>query len=126
MKLIQESIYGIKLVRYLANLKKGEIVNARKLSKEVEVTIKYTFKILRRLKMKKIVESYRGVTGGYELKKEEVGIYEIIKALQGDLYITNDFKEKEPENEIEQELKKIQEDVIVRLKNIKIKKKILK
>ena len=126
MKLIQESIYGIKLVRYLANLKKGEIVNARKLSKEVEVTIKYTFKILRRLKMKKIVESYRGVTGGNELKKEEVGIYEIIKALQGDLYITNDFKEKEPENEIEQELKKIQEDVIVRLKNIKIKKKILK
>ena len=123
MKLMQESIYGIKLVKYLANLKKGEIANAGKLSKEVVVTIKYTLKILRRLKMKKIVESYRGVTGGYELKKEEVDIYEIIKTLQGGLYITNDFKEKEPENKIEQELKKIQEDVIVRLKNIKIKKK---
>ena len=72
--------------------------------------------------MEGIVESYRGVTGGYELKKE-VDVYEIIKALQGDLYITNDFKEKEPEDEIEIELKKIQEDVIVRLKNIKIKKK---
>lgn len=81
MKLIQENIYGIRLVKYLANLKKCEIANAGKLLKEVEVTIKYTLKILRRLKMKKIVESYKGVTGGYELKKEEVGIYEIIKAL---------------------------------------------
>lgn len=122
MKLIQECIYGIRLVKYLANLKKGEIANAGDISKEVGVTIKFTLKILRRLKMKGIIESYRGITGGYELKKE-VDVYEIIKALQGDLYITNDFKEKEPEDEIEIELKKIQEDVIVRLKNIKIKKK---
>lgn len=122
MKLIQESMNGIRLVKYLANLKKGEIANAGDISKEVGVTIKFTLKILRRLKMKGIVESYRGITGGYELKKE-VDIYKIIKALQGDMYITNDFKEKKPEDEIEQELKKIQEDVIVRLKNIKIKKK---
>lgn len=123
MKLIQESMNGIRLVKYLANLKKGEIANARDISKEVGVTIKFTLKILRILKMKGIVESYRGITGGYELRKENVDVYEIIKALQGDLYITNDFKEKEPEDEIEIELKKIQEDVIVRLKNIKIKKK---
>ena len=123
MKLIQESMNGIRLVKYLANLKKGEIANAGDMSKEVGVTIKFTLKILRRLKMKGIVESYRGITGGYELKKEEIDIYKIIKVLQGDLYITNDFKEKEPEDEIEQELKKIQEDVIMRLTNIKIKKK---
>ncbi|MFV0578813.1 MAG: Rrf2 family transcriptional regulator [Fusobacterium ulcerans] len=123
MKLIQESMNGIRLVKYLANLKKGGIANARDISKEVGVTIKFTLKILRILKMKGIVESYRGITGGYELRKENVDVYEIIKALQGDLYITNDFKEKEPEDEIEIELKKIQEDVIVRLKNIKIKKK---
>ncbi|WP_462354939.1 RrF2 family transcriptional regulator [Fusobacterium ulcerans] len=123
MKLIQESMNGIRLVKYLANLKKGEIANAGDISKEVGVTIKFTLKILRRLKMKGIVESYKGITGGYELKKEEIDIYEIIKDLQGDLYITNDFKEKEPEDEIEQELKKIQEDVIMRLTNIKIKKK---
>lgn len=122
MKLIQESIEGIRLVKYIANLEKGKIVNARDISKEVGVSVKFTLKILRRLKMEGIVESYRGVTGGYELKKE-VDVYEIIKALQGELYITNDFKEKEPEDEIEIELKKIQEDVIVRLTNIKIKKK---
>ena len=28
MKLIQESMNGIRLVKYLANLKKGEIANA--------------------------------------------------------------------------------------------------
>ena len=111
MKLIQESMNGIRLVKYLANLKKGEIANAGDMSKEVGVTIKFTLKILRRLKMKGIVESYRGITGGYELKKEEIDIYKIIKVLQGDLYITNDFKEKEPEDEIEQELKKIQEEI---------------
>ena len=56
--------------------------------------------------MKGIVESYRGLTGGYELRKENVDPYEIIKALQEDLYITNDFKEKEPEDKIKQGLKK--------------------
>lgn len=64
------------------------------------------------------------VAGGYRLKKEEVSIYEIVKALNGELYITNDLKEKkEPEGEIEMELKKIQEDIIARVKNLKIKKK---
>ena len=122
MKLIQESMNGIRLVKYLANLKKGEIANAKDISREVGVPVKFALKILRILRKNEIVESYRGITGGCELKKE-VDVYEIIKALQGDLYITNDFKEKEPEDEIEIELKKIQEDVIVRLKNIKIKKK---
>ena len=69
MKLIQESIEGIRLVKYIANLEKGKIVNARDISKEVGVSVKFTLKILRRLKMEGIVESYRGVTGGYELKK---------------------------------------------------------
>ena len=94
MKLIQESMNGIRLVKYLANLKKGEIANAKDISREVGVPVKFALKILRILRKNEIVESYRGITGGYELKKE-VDVYEIIKALQGDLYITNDFKEKE-------------------------------
>ncbi|OFL94322.1 Rrf2 family transcriptional regulator [Fusobacterium sp. HMSC073F01] len=124
MKLIQESVYGIKLTKYLGILKKGEIANAKDISREVGVSVKFALKILRILRKNKIIESYRGITGGYELKKEEVSVYEIIKALQGDLYIANDFKdkEKELEDEIEKELKKIQEDVINNLKQLKIKK----
>lgn len=125
MKLIQESMNGIRLVKYLANLKKGEIANAKDISREVEVPVKFALKILRILRKNKIIESYRGITGGYELRKEEVSVYEIIKALQGDLYISNDFKEKkEPIDEIDIELKKIQEDVIVKLKHLKIQKKL--
>ncbi len=124
MKLTQETIYGTKLVECLANLKKGKIANAGDISKETGVTTKFTLKILNKLGREGIVESYRGVAGGYELKKEEVNVYEVIEALQGDLYIANEFKEKnEPENEIGIELKKIQEDVIKRLKNMKLKKK---
>ncbi|MCB8564519.1 RrF2 family transcriptional regulator [Fusobacterium ulcerans] len=125
MKLIQESMNGIRLVKYLANLKKGEIANAKDISREVGVPVKFALKILRILRKNKIIESYRGITGGYELRKEEVSVYEIIKVLQGDLYISNDFKEKkEPIDEIDIELKKIQEDVIVKLKHLKIQKKL--
>lgn len=125
MKLIQESMNGIRLVKYLANLKKGEIANAKDISREVGVPVKFALKILRILRKNKIIESYRGITGGYELRKEEVSVYEIIKVLQWDLYISNDFKEKkEPIDEIDIELKKIQEDVIVKLKHLKIQKKL--
>ena len=124
MKLTQESVYGIRLVKYLANLKKEEIVSAGDMSKELGIPVKFALKILRKLRKKEILESHRGITGGYELKKGEVNIYEIVKALQGDLYIINDFKvKKEPEDEIELELQKIQKDNIDKLKQIKIKKK---
>ena len=50
MKLIQESMNGIRLVKYLANLKKGEIANAKDISREVGVPVKFALKILRILK----------------------------------------------------------------------------
>lgn len=124
MRLNQENVYGIKLVEYLANLEGEKTTSARNMSEETGISIMFALKILRILKKEGIVSSQQGVTGGYRLKKEEVSIYEIVKALNGELYITNDLKEKkEPEGEIEMELKNIQEDIIARVKNLKIKKK---
>lgn len=124
MRLNQENVYGIKLVEYLANLEGEKTTSARNMSEETGISIMFALKILRILKKEGIVSSQQGVTGGYRLKKEEVSIYEIVKALNGELYITNDLKEKkEPEGEIEMELKKIQEDIITRVKNLKIRKK---
>ncbi|MEE0137997.1 RrF2 family transcriptional regulator [Fusobacterium ulcerans] len=124
MRLNQENVYGIKLVEYLANLEGEKTTSARNMSEETGISIMFALKILRILKNEGIISSQQGITGGYKLKKEEVSIYEIVKALKGDLYITNDLKEKkEPEGEIEMELKKIQEDIIGRMKNLKIRKK---
>lgn len=124
LRLNQENVYGIKLVEYLANLEGEKTTSARNMSEETGISIMFALKILRILKNEGIISSQQGITGGYKLKKEEVSIYEIVKALKGDLYITNDLKEKkEPEGEIEMELKKIQEDIIGRMKNLKIRKK---
>lgn len=122
MKINQESLHAIKMVEYLAN--ENEIANAGVMSEKLGLTLIFSLKILRLLKVANIIESYRGITGGYKLNKEVVSVYEIIKALQGELYIANNFKnKKEPDDEIDIELKKIQEDVISKLKKIKIKKK---
>ncbi|MDU1912353.1 RrF2 family transcriptional regulator [Fusobacterium sp.] len=124
MKLTQETYYGIKLVESLGNLNKGDIKSAAELSSELGISVKFILKILRRLKQANILDSYRGITGGYSLKKKTVSLYEIIEILQGELYIVNEFKDKKKDNSgFRSELEKIQKDNIERLKKLEIKKK---
>ncbi len=124
MKLIQETYYGIRLVESLGNLNKGEIKSAAQLSNELGISVKFILKILRRLKQANILDSYRGITGGYSMKKKKVSLYEIIEILQGELYIVNEFKDKKKDNcGFRNELEKIQKDNIEILKKLEIKKK---
>ena len=94
MKITQESDYAIKIVLYLAKLDKGEIANAREISESENMSMKFALKILRRLCKVKIVESFRGIKGGYKLKKaaEDVNLKSVIEAIQGEMYINPNFK----------------------------------
>lgn len=94
MKITQESDYAIKIVLYLAKLDKGEIANAREISESENMSMKFALKILRRLCKVKIVESFRGIKGGYKLKKsaEDVNLRSVIEAIQGEMYINSNLK----------------------------------
>ncbi|MEQ3307073.1 Rrf2 family transcriptional regulator [Fusobacterium varium] len=128
MKITQESDYTIKIVLYLSKLDKGEIANAREISEAEKMSMKFALKILRRLCKVKLVESFRGIKGGYKLKKsaDDISLRSVIEVIQGDLFINTSLKninsakkvETDPVNSL---LYSIQEDVKRKLSNTSFK-----
>ena len=128
MKITQESDYAIKIVLYLSKLDKGEIANAREISEAEKMYMKFALKILRRLCKVKLVESFRGIKGGYKLKKsaDDISLRSVIEVIQGDLFINTSLKninsakkvETDPVNSL---LYSIQEDVKRKLSNTSFK-----
>ncbi len=124
MKLTLESYYGIKLVKYLSELNKGEIASLKDIAFKLNISPQFALKILKILRETEMLVLYEGTTTKYELKKEEVSFYEIIYTFQGELFLIDEFKEKEEDNcSFRSELEKIQKDSIKRLKTLKIWKK---
>ena len=128
MKITQESDYAIKIVLYLSKLDKGEIANAREISEAEKMSMKFALKILRRLCKVKLVESFRGIKGGYKLKKsaDDISLRSVIEVIQGDLFMNTSLKninsakkvETDPVNSL---LYSIQEDVKRKLSNTSFK-----
>ena len=128
MKITQESDYAIKIVLYLSKLDKGEIANAREIREAEKMSMKFALKILRRLCKVKLVESFRGIKGGYKLKKsaDDISLRSVIEVIQGDLFINTSLKninsakkvETDPVNSL---LYSIQEDVKRKLSNTSFK-----
>ncbi len=90
MKLSTKSRYGLKAVYILAK-SDGDVVPLSVLSKDIGVSSAYIEQIMRLLKARGIIESSRGVSGGYLLAKpcEEITLGEVIRALEEDLEIVD-------------------------------------
>ena len=67
MHITQESDYAVRIVYCLA--KCGTRRDARGISEEMCVTLRFSLKILGKLVSSGIVESYKGNRGGYELSR---------------------------------------------------------
>jgi len=94
MKITQESDYAIKIVLYLANIDEDKIASAREICDSEDISVKFALKILRRLVQEKIVKSYRGIKGGFQLKQspEKLSIKDVIEAIQGPLTMSPELK----------------------------------
>lgn len=128
MKITQESDYAIKIVLYLSKLDKGEIANAREISEAEQMSMKFALKILRRLCKVKLVESFRGIKGGYKLKKSanDISLRSVIEVIQGDLFINTSLKNVNSAKKVEADsvnslLYSIQEEVKAKLSNTSFK-----
>lgn len=128
MKITQESDYAIKIVLYLSKLDKGEIANAREISEAEQMSMKFALKILRRLCKVKLVESFRGIKGGYKLKKSanDISLRNVIEVIQGDLFINTSLKNVNSAKKVEADpvnslLYSIQEEVKAKLSNTSFK-----
>lgn len=89
--------YGIVLLTRMARTGTGTVHNARDLAGAVGLPLPTVNKILKTLTRKGLLESHRGVKGGYGLARsaEEISILEVIDATEGPVAITDCSSEGE-------------------------------
>lgn len=89
MKLNQATDYAFRAVYYLAQLPKGQVVEARVIAEDEKIPTRFLLKILRLLTAAGIVESFRGVSGGYKLAREpqEITLLDVVEAVEGPMEI---------------------------------------
>ena len=83
MYITQESDYAVRIVYCLA--KCGQRRDARSISEEVCVSLRFSLKILGKLVNNGVVKSYKGNRGGYELARApgEIALKDVIEAVEG-------------------------------------------
>lgn len=83
MHITLESDYAVRIVYCLA--KNPTRMDAKKISDETGVTLRFSLKILRKLVAGGLVKSYKGTKGGYELGRHasEISLAEVIENVEG-------------------------------------------
>ncbi len=93
MHITQESDYAVRIVYCLA--KSNERKDARSISEEMCISLRFALKILGKLVSKGLVNSYKGNKGGYELAKkvDEITLKDVICAVEGPYKISKCLSE---------------------------------
>ncbi len=94
MYLTLETDYAVRIMEnlFLSQTR----VDAKKIAEETRVTLRFALKILRKLVAAKVVKSYKGVKGGYEVcvKPNEVSLYDILYIIEGEYVFSRCLLEK--------------------------------
>ena len=83
MVMTLEADYAVRIVEYLT--KHGERRDAKKISEETQIPLRFSLKILRELVAEGMVCSFKGAKGGYTLAKppEEITLRQVIESVEG-------------------------------------------
>ena len=78
----RSSGYAVEALTYLAAQPSGKLVGAREMATTLEIPMPFLWKILRRLSEKRLVRSFKGVHGGYELARpaRSIRVSEVLAA----------------------------------------------
>jgi len=89
IRITKEADYGIMLLGYLATRPRGEVHAAPEIARWSGLNLPIVSKILRTLAQGDILESHRGASGGYSLKRpaHETSVAEVIRAVDGPISI---------------------------------------
>lgn len=92
MRITREADYAIRVMYSLAIA--GGKLSARQISEQTNVTPRFALKILRKLIQNNMVQSYKGVNGGYVLKlpASEISLGQIIESIDGPIAINHCLK----------------------------------
>lgn len=83
MHITQEADYAVRIIFCLA--KENKRMDARTISEQMGVTLRFALKILHKLTGAEVVKSFKGTHGGYELARpaEDINMRHIIEAVDG-------------------------------------------
>jgi len=59
--------YGIRAMTFLATLPPGRLAGAREISESEQIPMAFLWKILQNLAKRRLIRSFKGLRGGYEL-----------------------------------------------------------
>lgn len=127
MKLItRDTDYAVRALLFMAK-RKDELISASELVKELKFPRPFLRKILQKLNKNDVLASSKGQAGGFSLaiRPERIFLADLIKIFQGTLGLNECLFKKRicPQIKsclLKSELKKIEEEVVFRLKSISI------
>ena len=87
MRITLESDYALRILTAMAGY--DGVTDAKTISRDTSVTIRFTLKILHKLACGDLVQSYKGVNGGYKLKAspENITLKQVIELIDGPIAI---------------------------------------
>ncbi len=87
MKITKKSEYALRALAQIALNDSGSVIRARDIAEKENMSVKFLEQVLSLLKHRGIVETRRGVGGGYVLNRppEKITLAEIIRLVDGPL-----------------------------------------
>jgi len=87
MRITLESDYALRIITAIAEHK--DLVDAKTISEETQVSPRFALKILHKLVGGNFISSYKGAKGGYKLKMppEEITLRSVIELIDGPIVI---------------------------------------
>jgi Rrf2 family protein len=95
MRITLESDYALRILASMAEY--DGVTDAKTISSDTSVTLRFTLKILHKLVQGGVVESFKGTRGGYKLKEpaESVSLKRVIELIDGPIAISRCVESKE-------------------------------
>lgn len=84
MKITRETDYAMRCIAYLARQKR-KVVMADEISREMGIPKSFVAKILQKLARAGMVQSFRGIKGGFSLARDtkEITLLDVIETIEG-------------------------------------------
>lgn len=94
MYITQEADYAVRIVYCLSKTQRRR--DARSISEDVAVTLRFSLKILGKLSAAGIVNSFKGNRGGYELARppKEITLRDVLSAVEGPYVMSRCMREQ--------------------------------
>ena len=94
MHITLESDYAVRIIYCLA--RNPIRMDAKRISDETGVTLRFSLKILRKLVSGGLVQSYKGTKGGYELARppREISLADVIETVEGQFALSRCVSEE--------------------------------